>query len=520
MSFIWILVAFFFGYGAKLLTLPPLVGYLLAGFFLHALGVQPEASLQTLADLGISLMLFTIGLKVNFKQLLSKDIWSATLGHMTLWVIILCPLLLLTGLVASAHYFELSLAQIAVIGFAFSFSSTVCAIKVLEDNSELKTRHSDLAIGILIIQDIAAVLFLIFATGKIPSPWAFALLGLFLVRPFIKWLSESSGHGELLPLLGFLMAFGGVELFELVNLKGDLGALVVGMLIAGLPKANEMYKSLMSFKDLFLIGFFLSIGFSALPSVDMLMVASLFALVLPLKFLLFFGVFILLNLRARTSFLSALLLANYSEFGLIVASLSVKQNWLDQEWLVIIALSVSFSFIFTTLLYKSAHAIYSSNKAFFIRFQRQQASLRKPYEAIAGAQIMIVGMGRVGSGAYGELSKHYPEAVWGVEVDQQRAIQFKHNGMNVTWGDADDIEFWENIHLNEIRLVMLAIPSVLEMKHILYQLKKQNYRGRIAAIARYEDERQELIKLGADVAFNYYAEVGMGFAEESMHLLN
>jgi len=61
---------------------------------------------------------------------------------------------------------------------------------------------------------------------------------------------------------------------------------------------------------------------------------------------------------------------------------------------------------------------------------------------------------------------------------------------------------------------------VLEMKHILYQLKKQNYRGRIAAIARYEDERQELIKLGADVAFNYYAEVGMGFAEESMHLLS
>ena len=519
MSFIWILVAFFFGYGAKLLTLPPLVGYLLAGFFLHALGVEPEASLQTLADLGISLMLFTIGLKVNIKQLLNKDIWSATLGHMSLWILILFPLLIFMTLFVSSAYFDLSMAQIAIVGFAFSFSSTVCAIKVLEDNAELKTRHSDLAIGILIIQDIAAVIFLIFATGKVPSPWAIGLLGLFLVRPFIKWLSETSGHGELLPLLGFLMAFGGVELFELVNLKGDLGALVVGMLIAGLPKANEMYKSLMSFKDLFLIGFFLSIGFTALPSLDMLMVASLFALVLPVKFLLFFGILVLLNVRARTSFLSALLLANYSEFGLIVASLSVNQNWLTQEWLVIIALSVSFSFIFTTLIYKSAHAIYASNKAFFIRFQRHQARMCQPYESNDNAEILIIGMGRVGSGAYAELIKQFPEQVWGIEVDQQRAALFKERNLNVTWGDADDIEFWECINLKKIKLVMLAIPSVLEMKHILYQLKKQNYRGRIAAIAHYEDEREELMKLGADVAFNYYAEVGMGFAEESMHLL-
>lgn len=519
MSFLWILVAFMFGYGAKLLSLPPLVGYLLAGFFLNFLGVQLDISLKTLADMGISLMLFTIGLKVNIKQLLNKEIWSATLSHMGIWTLTLFPLLLFLGLVASAEYFDLSLAQMAIIGFAFSFSSTVCVIKVLEDNSELKTRHSDLAIGILIIQDIAAVIFLIFATGKTPSIWALALVGLFFIRPAIKRLSESSGHGELLPLLGFLMAFGGVELFELVNLKGDLGALVVGMLIAGLPKANEMYKSLLSFKDLFLIGFFLSIGLTALPNLDMLLIASLFAVILPLKFLLFFGLLILLKLRARTSFLSALLLTNYSEFGLIVASLSVEQNWLDQKWLVIIGLSVAISFVFTTLIYKSAHALYSAKKSLFIRFQRGDTAEQAPYELKTNARIMIIGMGRVGSGAYAELIKHHPEEVWGIEVDPQRASAYQSNGLNVTWGDADDVEFWENINLHQIKLIMLAIPSVLEMKHILYQLKQQNYDGRIAAIARYKDEQEELIKLGADVAFNYYADVGMGFAEESLHLL-
>ena len=519
MSFIWILVAFFFGYGAKQLSLPPLVGYLFAGFILNAFGVQPDASLQTLADLGISLMLFTIGLKVNFKQLLRKDIWSATLGHMTVWLVFLFPILSLLATIVSYEYLDLTLAQSALVGFALSFSSTVCTIKVLEDNAELKTKHSDLAIGILIAQDIIAVGFLIAATGKVPSIWALCLFGLVLLRPLLKWLSNTSGHGELLPLLGFLLALGGVQLFELVNLKGDLGALVIGMLIAGLPKANEMYKSLMSFKDIFLICFFLSIGFTALPSIDMWGIAVILSLLLPIKLILFFIILTSLARRARTSLLSSLLLGNYSEFGLIVASVSVSQGWLSGEWLVIIALCVSLSFIFSTLIYKSAHIIYTRHKTWLLKFQQKHGDLLIPYETFPDAKILIIGMGRVGSGSYDELFKHYPNEVWGVDVEQERADNYKAKGQNVTWGDADDIEFWESINLTKVRLVMLAIPSVVEMKNIIIQLKKIQYSGRIAVIARYEDERVELMKLGADVAFNYFAEVGIGFAEESINLL-
>lgn len=519
MSFIWILVAFLFGYGAKQLSLPPLVGYLLAGFILNAFGVIPEASLQTLADLGISLMLFTIGLKVNFKQLLKIDIWSAALGHMSIWVIFLLPILILLTTIVSLEYLNISLTEAALIAFALSFSSTVCAIKVLEDNAELKTKHSDLAIGILIVQDIVAVAFLIAATGKVPSVWAVCLFGLVLVRPFLKWLSNSSGHGELLPLLGFLLALGGAQLFELVGIKGDLGALVVGMLIAGLPKANELYKSLMSFKDLFLISFFLLIGFKALPTLDMWLIALVFSIILPVKLILFFFLLTRLARRARTSLLTSLLLGNYSEFGLIVASLSVSLGWLSEEWLVIIALSVSLSFVFSTLIYKFAHSIYGSNKSWLLKFQKQHGDLLTPYETSPDSQILIIGMGRVGTGAYEELAKHYPDEVWGLDVEEDRVNSYKERGLNVTMGDADDIEFWENINVNKIKLIMLAIPSVVEMKNILKQLNKSNYQGRIAAIARYEDEREELLKLGADVAFNYYAEVGIGFAEESIHLL-
>ena len=110
--------------------------------------------------------------------------------------------------------------------------------------------------------------------------------------------------------------------------------------------------------------------------------------------------------------------------------------------------------------------------------------------------------------------------IWGVEVDKKRAKQYKSEGKNVVFGDADDIEFWESINLKEIKLIMLAIPSVTEMKNIIYQLQHTEYPGRIAAIARFEDERKDLISLGADVAFNYYEEVGTGFAEESIHLID
>jgi len=519
MSFVWILVAFGFGFIAKQISLPPLVGYLSAGFMLHAYGMTPDPSLEILADLGITLMLFTIGLKVDIRQLLRPDIWGASITHMSLWIIFLFPLLTIAAMVVGSVYFDLDMAQCALVGFAFSFSSTVCAIKVLEESSELKTRHSDLAISVLIIQDILAVLFLFSATGKVPSPWAFALFALFLIRPLIRKIFDSSGHGELIPLLGFLLALGGPELFEATGMKGDLGALVMGMLIAGLPKSNELYKSLISFKDLFLIGFFLSIGFTALPTVDMWFVALAFCLILPLKLVLFFFIFLRFNFRARTSFLSALLLANYSEFGLIVASLSVDQNWLGSEWLVIIALSTSISFIFSTLIYKSAHAMYSSHKGFLSRFQRKKATQSLVYEPLPNAEILIIGMGRVGNGAYGELTKEFGDTVWGVEVDQQRANQYKDLGINIVWGDADDVEFWEHLDLQKLKLVMLAIPSVTEMKNIIYQLQHSGYRGRIAALARYEDERKELIRLGADVAFNYYAEVGTGFAEESRHLV-
>lgn len=517
MDFLWITVAFVFGFIARQIGLPPLVGYLVAGFGLNILHFEPFEGITQLADLGITLMLFTIGLKVNIGKLSSPEVWGGSTLHGVIW----CSSLVLAcvGVAFIVPGLEAHWQMLAVIAFALSFSSTVCVMKILEDNAELKTRHGDLAIGVLVIQDIIAVLFLVIASGKTPSLWALGLPLLFFIRPLLGTLLQRSGHGELLVLIGFFIALGGYELFDAVDVKGDLGALVLGMLVAGMPKANELYKSLMSLKDLFLVGFFLNIGFSALPTLEMLSWAMLFVVLLPVKFALFFAVFIAFKLRARTAFLAALALGNFSEFGLIVASQGLEQGWISDSTMVIIALAVAISFVVSSFLYRNAHELYAHYNSFIRCFEHKDAPAYSGYETPYGAEVLICGMGRVGSGAYKALVPRLHEKVWCVEADETRVTKAQSKGINVVTGDADDIDFWEHIDLTKIRLIMLTIPSIAEMKNIIIQLRLAQYPGRIAAVARYTDQQQELMELGADVVFNYYSEVGAGFAEECAPLL-
>jgi glutathione-regulated potassium-efflux system ancillary protein KefC len=519
MDFIWIFIAFLFGLGIKLLSLPPMIGYMLAGFILHYWGVEPESSLNALADIGITLMLFTIGLKLNISDLLKREVWFSSLSHMSLWVLIIAGVGVLISLISLALVSGANLITAAVIAFALSFSSTVCIIKLLEETGEMKTRHGKLAIGVLVIQDVIAVAFLAMATGKIPSPWALALFLLIPFRKPIGKLLKHSGHGELLPLTGFFLALGAYELFELVGVKGDLGALVIGALLSGHKKAAELSKSLLSFKDIFLIGFFLTIGFTAIPDLQMLLTAFLISLLLPLKFLLFFFIFTGLKLRGRTAYLSALALSNFSEFGLIVAALSVENAWIEKEWLVILALAVSMSFVYTNILYHSAHRFYGKHKHKIRKYESPNCLSEDLICQPENAEILIIGLGRVGKGAYASLYETKGNLVWGIDVDRDKVLELSKQGINAFTGDGEDADLWENINLEPVKLILLALPSIDDDINILQQLKQANFQGKVAAIARYEDERKKLIEAGINNVFNFYKEAGIGFAEESLEII-
>ncbi|MEM7224658.1 MAG: cation:proton antiporter family protein [Pseudomonadota bacterium] len=510
-----IAVAFVLGFAARQVKLPPMVGFLVAGFLLQAFGVKAGAVIDTIADLGVTLLLFTIGLKLKLKSLARPEVWGGASVH-ALVIVGLFGLgfyaLSLTGISVFAG---LDLATAFLIAFALSFSSTVFAVKVLEEKGELPSLHGRTAIGILIMQDIFAVVFLTISTGKVPSIWAFALIGLIFVRPILGFMLNRLGHDELLPLFGLFSALAvGVYTFQLVGLKPDLGALIMGMLMATHKRASEIADSLFSFKEIFLVGFFLSIGLSEAPTLGALGIALLLVLLIPIKVAFFFLILTRFNLRARSSLLTAYSLANYSEFGLIVGAIGVENGWIGGEWLVIIAIALSISFVAASPLNSLAHNLYARWHDTVVRFETATDHPEEKPTQTGDAKIVIFGMGRVGTGAYDHIKETYGDILIGVESNAEKVEEHRAAGRNVVQGDATDSDFWERVKAGQTqyRLVMLAMPEHQANMYALEQITHTGYDGYIAAVCMYPDQVDDLREAGAHVAFNIYAEAGTGFA--------
>src|SRR5690606_23714895 len=211
------------------------------------------------------------------------------------------------------------LQTLATVALLLSFSSTVVAVKLLDQRHASQSLYGRTAIGILIIQDLIAVVVIVVATGEPPSWWA---LGLVLLVPLGRPAGRALAlvqHGELIPLVGVGLALiPGYALFDLVGLKGDLGALVVGMLLAGTPRADEMAKSLFSVKELLLVAFFVSVGLHGTPSVQHLALALLLMVLVPIQGLMYAPLLRACGFRVRTATHAGVALATFSEFALVV----------------------------------------------------------------------------------------------------------------------------------------------------------------------------------------------------------
>ena len=509
----WISLAFVLGMLAKTIGLPPLVGFLVAGFVLNAQGVTSGEMVQKFADLGITLLLFAVGLKLNLRTLARPQVWAVTGLHTALVILLFASLIYGLALIGIPFVADMGLRDTLLIAFALSFSSTVFVVKELEEKGQMRSLHGRIAIGILVMQDLAAAVFLAVSAGKLPSPWAPTLLLLIPLRPMLHAILLRVGHGELLVLYGLLLALGGAELFELVGLKGDVGALVAGILISNHVKAEEMAKSLMAFKDLFLLGFFLSIGLLGQPTWQTLAVGALITPLVFLKSGLFYALLTGFKLRARTALIAASNLTNYSEFGLIVAAIGVANGWVDSEWLIVIAIALSLSLAVSAILSGNAHQLYGRHRSFWKRLERGQRLVdEQPFDT-QGATIAIVGMGRVGIGAYDEMHTIAGKGVVGVDFDQIKVRELSSTGRDVLLGDPSDAEFWDRVaQFHTLELVMLALPKLSTTLSVLEQLKAAQFTGRVAATARYPDEVDALIRAGAATTFNIYTEAGTGFA--------
>jgi len=512
MEAVWISFAFVLGFIARHVGLPPLIGYLVAGFALSAYGYHGGENLAHLAHVGVLLLLFTVGLKLRLKSLVRPEVWGGAALHMALIGLIIGPIL--HGVLG------LDMKISAMLTLALSFSSTVVAAKVLEGKKELRAFHGRVAIGILVVQDIVAVALLASANGHTPSPWALVVLALPLLRKLFQRILERCDHGELLVLYGMALALvvGGAG-FDYVGLSSELGALVMGAMLASHRRSAELYTSLWGIKEIFLVGFFLQIGMSGLPDMDTVRWALVLAFLLPVKVLLFFFVLVLFRLRARTAFLTGLSLATYSEFGLIVADLAVQSGWMDSDWLVMMALAVAISFVLAAPLNRHAHELYRMCERRLMLFESPRRHPDDKPLHVGYSNILIMGMGRVGAGAYRFFTQRKQRVV-GLDSDPGKVEEHKRRGRRVLYADAEDPGLWQNIDLSGVRAVLLAIPDREANTIAAKQLRTAGYKGLICATAIYPEEVREIIDAGADVAYYYYDEVGVGFAENIWERLN
>ena len=520
---VFLLAAFGLGFVAQRISLPPLVGYLAAGFVLHAFGHESSATIDEISDLGVLLLLFAIGLKLKLSTLARPVVWGGASLHMAVTTGVIGALMLGIGALGMPLAEDLDVADAALVGFAFSFSSTVFAVKALDERNESTSLQGRIAIGILVVQDVYAVVFLTLAVDEPPSLWAVPVaVAIVAAKPVYGWLLDQSGRGELQVLLGLTLAIAvGAEAFDQVGLKADLGALIVGVRLATHPKAGELADTLLGFKDVLLIGFFLSIGLGGAPDAGSIAVAAIVLLVLPLKALGFLWLVSRFGFRVRTAWHTSSTLSTFSEFGLIVAVVGVERELLDAQWTSAIAVVVSVSFALAAPLNTMRFALYR-------KLSRRLSSLQhepiQPDDALiepTGARVLVFGMGRVGVGAYDRLLEVRGQVVVGIDRNDDAVDRHCETGRRVIRGDVLDSEFWERLQLHpEIDMVVLAMNDHEAQLEAVGQVR--SYLGDVAvmATAQFADDAAELGDAGVDEVRNFYDEVGQALADDACKVLD
>lgn len=514
MELIWISMAFVMGLLATRVGLPSLIGYLTAGFAVYILtdylGLKDngKATLDQLANVGVLLLLFTVGLKLKPNKVLKADVAGTSLIHFGISALVAAPVI---------HFgFDIAWHMAFMLSVALTFSSTVLAAQVLGSKSELKALHGQLAIGILIVQDLVAITFMLVAGGEIPSVWSFALLALFFARPVVNKILDVSGHDEMLLLAGLFLALvvGGYGFYSVGIGHGELGALVMGVLAASHPKAGELSNKMWGLKEMFLIAFFLTIGMKGLPTADDWVFAVTMAALLPIKAALFFGLLVAFKLKARTAFLTGVTLTNYSEFGLIAAATVMP------DYSVTLALAVALSFLVSAPLNRFAHPLFDKLEARLNTFERD---VRHPDEepiTLGETKVLVVGLGKVGRAAY-RSTAGTGVALFGIDSNPDKVHALvEDEGFNAAYGDAEHFNFWKTLDTSNLDVCILAMDCNEACMIAATGLRAGGYKRLIVANAMHHSFVAGIEAAGADKTYLTMTEAGEALAAHAVKGVN
>jgi CPA2 family monovalent cation:H+ antiporter-2 len=525
-------LAWVLGSLAHRLRLPPLVGYLIAGVLIGPATpgfVADQTLASELAEIGVILLMFGVGLHFSLEQLLSVRA-IAVPGAIAQ---IACATLL--GM-ALGHWLGWSIGAGLVFGLALSVASTVVLLRALQERRLVETGRGRIAVGWLIVEDMVMVLTLVLlpafagvlggegsgttdfagvataaalTIGKIA---AFVAIMLIVGKRLIPWVLHYMAHTgsrELFRLAVFVIALGAAfAAAELFGVSFALGAFFAGMILSESPLSQRAAEETLPLRDAFAVIFFVSVGMLFKPAIlieEPIAVLATLAIILIGKSLAAFAIIRLFRYPASTALLVSVSLAQIGEFSFILAGLGVDLGLLPERGRNLILAGAILSILLNPLLFAGLDMLQAwrdkrrTPEAKPVQPPAEEGAAREPVRATAlNDHVVLVGHGRVGSViSEGLAEKKVPLLV--IEADDERLAELKAQGIEAIAGNAADPEIIAAANLPAARCLLVAIPDAFEGGQVVEQARALNPQLNIIARAHSEAEVLHLKKHGASV---------------------
>lgn len=490
---------------------PSIISYILTGLIvgpaLLNLIQSPEV-LEGVSKFGIALLLFIVGL--NLSPTIIREVGKVSVAAGVSQIIVTSFVGFLISLL-----FGFVWVEALYIGVAITFSSTIIILKIFSDKGEMDKFYTRVIIGSLLVQDIVASLILILvsslSTADASSGVGMTILGIvgkalligvvlvLLVKFVLPKLSKVfASSQELLFIFSISWGMGMAVIFGAIGFSAEIGALVAGITLSALPYNLEISSKMRPLRDFFLILFFISLGAHFdLGTLSAVMTPALVLSVYVLtgNALIMMVVMGVLGYNRRTLFLAGLSMAQVSEFSLILITLGITLGQIGENILALITLVA-----LITITLSSYMMIYSEKLYIFFRPYLKIFTRKKTVSAtksIANYDIVLFGFNRIGYdflGVFKKLNKkflvvdHSPEAI----------SLLKKLNVDCVYGDADDGDLIDELHLEESKLIISTIPDLDTNLYIVQKIRLKNKDSIVLAVAHMINDAFKLYEEGVD----------------------
>lgn len=475
-----IIAAALFGTLAFWLKQPTILGYLLAGACIGpTVGLKlisdPE-SVQVISELGLILLLFIIGLEINPRKLISSGRQLAVVGIGQFLVCALLGVIVFSMFPSIASNGGLQLLYPALL---CALSSTAVVVKMLCDKFELDTRSGRMTLGILIVQDLWAILILALQPHfSDPSVMLFVeavlksvalLLGGFLVsrfvlKPIFNYVAKSP---EIVVILSIGWCTGLAHIAGLSGLSREMGALIAGLSIGAFPYSIHVTAKTLPLRDFFLTLFFMSLGMKIIePELGLIAQALiLVAFTVVSRFLSVYPLMLLAGAGQRTAFVTSVNLAQLSEFALVIGSLGVLLGHIDSHLVSVLIYAMAISSVLSSYGIKYNHALYRQfAKLLYILGIKRKGVQERGIRGSQSHPIVLLGYHHGGKELVELLAEFSPDLLPKVSVidfNQEELRELRKQGIHAIFGDLASFDTLAHAHLEQAMVIVLTIPDLI-----------------------------------------------------------